>query len=201
MSRSEEAPLSRKERRQRTERAILDAATALFAQQGFERTTIRGVARAANVDPALVMQHFGSKDALFAAATLATVDVDALVGAERHELPRIALEHVLADFEDPDRRASAAALLRSCLTHPAAQRVVRDEVMGTTQSHVARTIGGEDAELRAAVLNACTLGLTVARYLLEDPALARASHDDLARIMGPALRAIVDAPPADETSD
>jgi AcrR family transcriptional regulator len=197
MSRSDEAPMSRKERRQRTRSAILDAAKALFGKQGFERTTIRGVAHAANVDPALVMQHFGSKEALFAAAARATVDVEPLVQAERGELPRIALEHVFADFEDPGRRAGAAALLRSCLTHPTAQQVVRDEVMGATQSNVARTIGGEDAELRAAVLNACTLGLTIARYLLEDPVLAKASHDDLERVMGPALRAIVGTPLAD----
>jgi hypothetical protein len=55
---------------------------------------------------------------------------------------------------------------------------------------VAWTIGGDDAVLRAAVLNATTLGLTIARYLLEDPVLAEASRGDLERIMGPALQAI-----------
>ncbi|WP_406672499.1 TetR family transcriptional regulator [Natronospira sp.] len=193
MTRPDNAPLSRKERRLRTEARILDAARRLFAELGFERTTIRAVAGEAGVDPALVMQYFGSKDGLFAAAALSTVDTESLVQAEHDDLPRMALAHVFADFEDPDRRASAVALLRSCLTHPAARRILRDEVMGKTQSQVARTIGGDDAGLRAAVLNACTLGLTVARYLLEDSVLANASPDDIERVMLPALRKIAEA--------
>jgi AcrR family transcriptional regulator len=192
MSQTDGPRLSRTARRRRTTEAILTAAKELFAERGFERTTIRAVARQADVDPALVMQYFGSKDALFAEAVRATVDVEGLVRGERHELPRLALEHVFADFEDPARRAGAAALLRSCLTHPVAKEVLRDQVMGEAQSSVARTIGGEDAALRAAALNACTLGLTIARYLLQDPELAQASRADLERVMGPALRVIVD---------
>jgi AcrR family transcriptional regulator len=195
MNQAGEPRLSRREQRRRTTEAILTAAKELFAEHGFERTTIRAVAREADVDPALVMQYFGSKDALFAEAARGTVDVEALVRGERHELPRLALEHVLADFEDPARRAGAAALLRSCLTHPVAQEVLRDQVMGKAQSSVARTIGGEDGALRAAALNACTLGLTIARYLLKEPVLAQASRADLERVMGPALRVIVDPGP------
>jgi AcrR family transcriptional regulator len=192
MIRSDDAPRSRKEQRQRTESAILGAARDSFAEHGFERTTIRGIARDAGVDPGLVMQYFGSKDALFAAAARSTVDTEELVAASLDQLPRMALGHVFAGFEDPARRASSAALLRSCLTHPTAQALVRDEVMRAAQASVARTIGGEDAALRAAVLNACTLGLAIARYLLEDPVLTQASHEDLGRVMEPALRAVVD---------
>lgn len=64
--------------------------------------------------------------------------------------------------------------------------------MRKTQAQVARTIGGDDAALRAAVLNACTLGLTVSRYLLEVSVLADASHDDIERILVPALQAITE---------
>jgi AcrR family transcriptional regulator len=200
MSHTDDAPLTRKQRRQRTEAAILAAARGLFAEHGYERTTIRAVAGEAGVDPALVMQHFGSKDGLFAAAAISTVDTDSLVRAEQDDLAREALAHVFADFEDPDRRASAVALLRSCLTHPVARQVLRDQVMGPTQARVARTIGGDDAVLRAAVLNATTLGLTIARYLLEDPVLTRASRDDLERIMEPALQALAHPKAAGEAS-
>ncbi|TGG91739.1 TetR/AcrR family transcriptional regulator [Natronospirillum operosum] len=190
MSESDDQYLSRKERRERTRSAILATAKMLFAEHGYEGTTIRAVAREVGVDPALVMQHFGSKDRLFAAAALSTVDTDSLVQAEQGDLAQMALEHIFADFEDPERRAGAVALLRSCLTHSVARQVLRDEVMGKTQAQVARTIGGEDAALRAAVLNASTLGLTIARYLLEDPVLAGASQGDIERVMLPALQAI-----------
>src|SRR5262249_4006130 len=43
---------------------IREAALAQFAEHGFERTTIRGIARAAGVSPGLLRHHFGSKQEL-----------------------------------------------------------------------------------------------------------------------------------------
>src|ERR1700754_4117213 len=48
---------------------ILSAARDAFADTGFAGTTIRSVARAAGVDPALVYHYFGSKEGLLDAAT------------------------------------------------------------------------------------------------------------------------------------
>ena len=45
-------------------RAVLDAARELFAELGFERTTMRAVAARAAVDPALIYHYFGDKDGL-----------------------------------------------------------------------------------------------------------------------------------------
>jgi AcrR family transcriptional regulator len=188
----QESP-TRAERRRRSEAAILDAARALFAEHGFDRTTIRSVADRADVDPALVMQNFGSKNALFEAAAQSAVPTEGLVRADRSELPRAALQHVLDSFEDADRRPEAEALLRSALTYPAARALLRDHVMGETQGRVAATIGGPDAELRAALLNACTLGLTISRYLIGVQVLADADPSDLKRVLEPALASIVDS--------
>ncbi|HEV8373812.1 MAG TPA: helix-turn-helix domain-containing protein, partial [Actinomycetota bacterium] len=52
----------------RTRDAILEAARREFGQHGYDRATIRGVARGAGVDPALVHYFFGTKAELFAAA-------------------------------------------------------------------------------------------------------------------------------------
>jgi len=49
-------------------RAVLDAARELFAELGFERTTMRAVAARAGVDPALIYHYFGDKDGLLFAA-------------------------------------------------------------------------------------------------------------------------------------
>lgn len=196
-----ERALTREQRRRRTEAAILSAARRLFAERGFERTTIRAVAAAACVDPALVMQHFGSKDGLFAASARSTVEHDALVQATVEQLPRTALQHVLNAYEDPQTRESSVALLRSSLTHSSALKVLRDDVIGPAQTSVAQTLGSSDAELRAALLNACTLGLTVARYILQVPAVAQAGHDELERILEPALRAIVTPPDSQPPDD
>ncbi|MFG1604147.1 TetR family transcriptional regulator [Actinoplanes sp. NPDC049265] len=64
--------MKRAEQRRRTEARILAAARHLFAAVGYDRTTIRAVAAAAEVDAGLVMHYFGSKDALFAQATAET---------------------------------------------------------------------------------------------------------------------------------
>lgn len=46
---------------------ILKAAFAVFAEAGYERTTIADVAKRAGVSPALVVHYFGTKAELFAA--------------------------------------------------------------------------------------------------------------------------------------
>lgn len=46
---------------------IRDAAIELFGARGFERTSVRAIAEAAGVSPALVLHHFGDKQGLRAA--------------------------------------------------------------------------------------------------------------------------------------
>jgi AcrR family transcriptional regulator len=107
-----DAVLSKKERRCRSEAAILAAARKLFAEHGYDRTNIRAIAGLAGIDPALVMQNFGSKEELFAGVRW-NVPIDELVAADLDQLPRAALKHVLDTFENarPDRppRHSCAA--------------------------------------------------------------------------------------------
>ncbi len=99
-------------------------------------------------------------------------------------MPAAALADLFEQFEGAatDREA-AVALLRNCLTHPEAARVVRDEVMCERI----------DAELRAALVGACLLGLALSRHVLEVPQVAAASRGELERLVEPALRAIVEA--------
>lgn len=186
--------LTRDERRRRTESAILQAAREQFADAGFERTTIRSVASAASVDPALVMQRFGSKEGLFAEAARWDDDHQTVLHASREDVPRAALADLLGKFEGAETRDSAVAFMRNCLTHPEANRIMRDDVMCDRAAGVARTIGGEDADLRAGLIGACMMGLALARYVFELPDVAGASREDLERLMEPVLRTLVDPP-------
>lgn len=181
----------REERRRRTEATILDAARELFAETGFERTTIRAVAARAGIDPALVMQYYGNKEGLFAASARWHVDHKRLSSAPLADIPATALDDLFSGFDDPERRDAAIALLRNCLTHESALAVMRDDVMCEPQAMIARTIGGDDAELRAGLLGATMIGITIARYLLEIPAVKSASREDVERIMTPVLQVLV----------
>ena len=47
-----------------TKQAILDAALTLFSQHGYDKVSLRSVAREAGVDPALIHHYFDRKGAL-----------------------------------------------------------------------------------------------------------------------------------------
>jgi AcrR family transcriptional regulator len=191
---SADTRISRDERRRRSEAQILDAARELFAADGYERTTIRGGAGRAGVDPALVMQHFGSKDALFAAATRWSSEHQTILSATSDSLPAAAVADLLSHFEEGDDREAAVALLRNCLTHPASLAVMRDQVMCDRKAAVAAQLEGPDVELRAGLFAACMIGLGMARYLIKLEPVASASHEDLLRLMEPALGALIEPP-------
>src|SRR5438093_12163194 len=53
---------------------ILAAARSRFGQEGYDGTTIRGIAAGAGVAPALVPHYFGSKEGVFLAAVEFPVD-------------------------------------------------------------------------------------------------------------------------------
>ena len=57
-----------------TREAILDAAREQFAEYGYRRTTMRGVAAAAGVDARLVTHYFGAKQDLFMQSVRLPID-------------------------------------------------------------------------------------------------------------------------------
>src|SRR5918999_6568218 len=112
-----------------TRAAILAAARTQFADNGFDAASVRAIARAADVDPALVLHYFGSKAALFAEALEIPFEQEEI--AERVlDGPRDELGHRLARFflsiwGDPDRREPIMGLLRAATTSPDAAAMLR----------------------------------------------------------------------------
>ncbi len=170
---------TRSARRAASQARILDAAREEFGVRGFEATTVRDIAQRAGVDPSLVMQHYGSKSALFTAAIQ-------LPAGEPEEAADHLVEvlKVRAAALPPEMRA----LVRSMLTVPEASEAVRhhlDERIG----NLAAGIGGPDADLRAAIVVSGILGLTLTRHFLKLRAVSSASDDDLIRVATQALTA------------
>ncbi|MGW0807484.1 TetR/AcrR family transcriptional regulator [Nonomuraea sp. NPDC002799] len=177
--------LPRAERRRRSEERILGAARALFAEVGYERATIRGIAKAAGVDPALVMQYFGSKQELFQQAVRVTPPPDGALGGE--EL----VEHLLGTLtvKMGELPHSSLAMLRSMLTHPEAAESARG-VLGRQIDRLAESLPGDDARLRAALMTTILLGVTVGHQLLDLDELREVPQEEIARVLRPALRAL-----------
>jgi AcrR family transcriptional regulator len=152
-----------------TAQRILEAARAEFASRGFNGATIRGIAAAASVDASLVMQHYGSKAALFAAAV--QLPSGSEQGASEHLLEVLG---VRLDELPPETRA----LVRSMLTVPEAGEAMR-EFLDERVDNLARSLDGEDAKLRALLIVSGILGLTITQHFLKLHAFDDASRDQL----------------------
>ncbi|MGW4797231.1 TetR/AcrR family transcriptional regulator [Nonomuraea sp. NPDC004297] len=186
---------SRAEQRRQTEARILDAARRLFAASGFDRTTIRAVAAAADTDPGLVMRYFGSKDELF--ARVAELSPDRPVAGSPEEVAELLLTS-LADKLSTDM-SGTLAMLRSMLTHPDAGEEVRVAVT-EQQRQVAAAIPAEDAVLRAGLIGALTLGTVIGRHLLQLDGVRDADVADIVEVLRPAVHAIAGVGPTPEAA-
>jgi AcrR family transcriptional regulator len=168
---------------------ILRAARKGFATNGYDRTTIREVARRARVDPALVHHYFGSKDRLFAAAMEFPVDpamvADVVIGPGLEGAGERLVRLFLRIWDSPENREPVLGLLRSAVTNPSAARMLREFVSKALLARVAPALGGRDAELRAALVGSQVIGLAIFRYVLEVEPLASASEEELVAAMAP----------------
>ena len=181
-------PVTRAAKRAATYQRILEAAQAEFGERGLENTTIRAIARRAGVDPSLVIQHYGTKNDLFAIATKLPDDStgDDVAGH---------LFDVL-DVRLGDLPPQTRALVRSMLTAPEAQAVMR-EFLNERTANLASATGGADAELRAALTVSSILGLTIARHFLHVDALADISPEQVETVLRPWLTsALGEQPPS-----
>jgi AcrR family transcriptional regulator len=183
-------PSSRAEQRRRTEARILDAAARGFLTAGYERTTIRAVASAAGVDAGLVMHYFGSKLELFRRV------IDAAPVPEVSGAPEQAAEQILATLADrlASEPVASLALLRSMLTNPDAARAASAGI-ARYQEQITRAIPADDASLRAAIISAITLGITVSRHLIKSDDLASADPAQVISLLRPCILALA-APPS-----
>lgn len=134
-----------------TREAILAAARAQFADHGYDGATIRVIAAAAGVDPALVHHFHGSKEQLFAAAMrLPVIPSEVLTAAlaPGGRGPGVSLgQHlvrtVLGVWESEEVRGPFLGLLRSAMTSEQAAAMLREFVTEAILAPVARAAADE----------------------------------------------------------
>ncbi len=170
---------------------ILDAARELFAAQGFRRTTIRAVASAAGVDPALVHHYFGSKGDLFVAALELPVDPRTVIGPALAGGLDGAAERLLRGFfsvwEVPAVRSHLLVVLRSAL-EPEGQLMMREGFLPAVLLPAVTALGVDQPERRMGLVASQVVGLIVTRYLLEVEPLASMPPDDVVAVIAPTLQ-------------
>jgi AcrR family transcriptional regulator len=181
-----------------TRGAIVDAARPLFATRGFERTSLRAIAREADVDPALLLHYFGSKENVFLAAVELPFEPEVvlpglLAGARRTIGERFA-RFVVATLENDASRARLLAIIRAASSEPAAARVLRGLVEQRLRDPIAHALGTEDAELRASLVGSQVVGLAMARYVVGVEPLASLPAERLVALIAPTFQRYLAGP-------
>jgi AcrR family transcriptional regulator len=161
---------------------ILEAARVEFAANGFDGATIRDIAARAGADPSLVMQHHGSKAALFGSAVQLDAFTPSQVETHLHEV---------VDERVAGLPPELHALVRSMLTVPEATAAMRD-YLDERVANLARAMDGDDTEVRAAVTVCAILGLTVGRHFLHLQAFDDTTDGQLARVARTLMSPVAD---------
>lgn len=173
----------------RSRAAILRAARSSFATQGYDRTTIRGVAGSAGVDPALIHHYFGTKDRLFTAAMEFPIDpavvAETVLGPGLEGAGERLVRLFMRIWESPQNREPMLGLVRAAVTNPRAARMLREFVSHALLGRVAPALGRADAPLRAALMASQVVGLAMLRYVIKVEPLASAGEEELAAAVGP----------------
>ncbi|AVH58720.1 MULTISPECIES: TetR/AcrR family transcriptional regulator [Streptomyces] len=185
-----DAPAPRRSDATRT--AILAAARERFAADGYERATIRAIAKDARIDPSMVMRYYGSKEGLFAAVLDIDLRMPDPVGHDPHEVGRILVSHFLDLWEENE---VLTAILRVGVTNQAGaermQGIFRDQI-----APVARRAcpDPEQAPTRAVLCASQLLGLALSRYVLRFGPAVALHRDEIVAWLGPTVQRYLTAP-------
>jgi AcrR family transcriptional regulator len=173
--------------------AILVAARKLFAEQGFDGTSLRHVAREASVDPAMVHHFFKGKDELFASSVQLPADPEEVLtgvetldpGARAEALVRA----VVRLWEGP-AQPGLVAFVRGTIGSKAKTALLRETVSRTILSRVMVGVQGpaEDVRLRGNLVASQVVGLMLLRYVIRLEPLASADQEEVVRIVAPTIQ-------------
>jgi AcrR family transcriptional regulator len=181
----------------RTREAILVAAREAFAEQGYAATTIRGIAAAAGVDPALVHHFYGSKDELFATVLQLPEEVATrvhqLLGEGLADAGERLTRFYLGLWEEPETRPALLTTVRSAVTHESAARLLRDVISARLLGRVGHLLP-DHAELRMSLAMSHLTGLAIGRYVLGVGPVSGLALDELVAWVAPTVQRYLTGP-------
>jgi AcrR family transcriptional regulator len=175
-----------------TREAILAAARRQFADHGYARASLRGIAAEAGVDQKLIAHFFGSKQQLFLTAVgLPLNPIEILPTVLSDDDPAVITAR-LADvlggmLEQPELVQSIAAVIRAAGTEPEVARLLREFFPGQLLDALGEKLGPGDPALRLNLFGSQIVGLVMVRAVLAVEPLASTPPRALADAIAPTL--------------
>ncbi len=173
--------------------AILASARKLFAEHGFDTTSLRGIARDAGVDSALVHHYFRDKDELFAACIELPADLHTILAGVSHTAPEIRGETLLRavlGLWDSSAQPALIALLRGAMSSSSKADLLREVLTKRIVAVLLTDLPGTAAtrQLRGALVASALIGLMITRYVLKLEPLASTSGEEVIALVAPTLQ-------------
>lgn len=190
-------PRGRRPGRARTRETIVGTARRMFQEQGFAQTSLRAIAREAEVDPSLVHHYFEGKPALFVEAVLGegtAFDPQKVVRAavrdgDPGEIGVRLVRGMVEVWDRPEIRESLRALLLSLGEQSLVVGSVQGAVTEVLEQELVEVLGVDRPDYRAALAFSQVIGLAMTRYVLfADSPLAAAPPEEIAAVVGPTVQ-------------
>jgi AcrR family transcriptional regulator len=178
---------------------ILAAARRLFAEHGFDGTSLRQIAREARVDPAMVHHFFKGKDELFALSVALPADpAKVLEGVDQYDPQHRAeaiVRAVLRLWESPAQH-SLVAFIRGTIGSRAKTLLLREVVTRTIISRIMAGVPGAPAEvaMRGNLVATQMVGIMLVRYVVKLEPLASAAPEEVVRLVAPNIQHYLTGP-------
>ncbi|GGW44441.1 MULTISPECIES: TetR/AcrR family transcriptional regulator [Streptomyces] len=178
---------------------ILAAAREEFSERGYEKSTVRGIAKAAGVDSALVHHYFGTKEQVFAAAVEVAVAPaldapDAVADAPLDQVGERLTRFMFGVWENPTTRMPLLAVVRSAVNNETAAAVFRRLVAAQLLRRIAAQLDAPDAELRAELAAAQLVGTAMLRYVIKVEPLASVDVERIIARVAPVVQGHLTGP-------
>ncbi|MGW3935560.1 TetR/AcrR family transcriptional regulator [Streptomyces phaeochromogenes] len=172
---------------------ILAAAREEFSERGYEKTSVRGIAKAAGVDSALVHHYFGTKEQVFESSIEVAFGPLLAAPGSIAEGPLDGVGERLARFffgvwENPATRKALLAIIRSAVNNDVAASVFRRLISAQLLRRVAAQLDTPDAELRAELAAAQLVGIAMLRYVIKVEPLASANPEQIIARVSPVIQ-------------
>jgi AcrR family transcriptional regulator len=169
---------------------IITAARKIFSENGFDKATIRGIAREARVDPALVHHYFDTKEGIFVAALQLPVDpakaIPLILEGPRDQIGERLVRFILTMTADSQAREPVIALMRSAMTNEQIVAMIREFLTQAVLNRVVEGLG--IAPVRMEVAFAQMFGVVLLRYVLRLEPLASVELEELVEILAPTIQ-------------